>query len=197
MGGQRPWEVVFALLTHLSCSRRLVLQPILEIIMTSSVQQTRSATPRSPSKHQGGRGIHRQFYEDYITSTRWEKRKAAYYANHERLCVACKCTEDIHLHHHTYKRLGNEMDDDLVPLCQDCHGQVHRLHKEKGGTLTRATTAFLKLHDATLRPKRIKQVKPPRRRGPKAGPARPKRGQEVTPYRFEWAEGPCYKPRSG
>jgi hypothetical protein len=30
-----------------------------------------------------------------------------------------------HLHHLTYLRLGDEHDDDLVPLCATHHGQLH------------------------------------------------------------------------
>jgi predicted HNH restriction endonuclease len=35
----------------------------------------------------------------------------------------------MHLHHRTYKNLGNERLNDLVPLCPDCHDRVHALHR--------------------------------------------------------------------
>lgn len=165
--------------------------------MTSSVQQTRSEPRRRPSKHRGN--LYKQSYEDYITSSKWEKRKVAYYAKHEKLCAACKCTENIHLHHHTYDRMGNELDDDLVPLCQEHHDLVHKLHRECGGTLTKVTATFLKLYGASLRPRPIKQARPRSRwkKGPKAKPPRPKRGDEIRPMRFQWAEGDSYAKRPG
>lgn len=95
-------------------------------------QQTRSARRRDPSKVS---------YDWYINSAAWERRKVAYYAKHPRRCRACGTTQDIHLHHHTYKRLGREHDDDLIPLCQPHHDAVHRLHRSVDftGTITEAT----------------------------------------------------------
>ena len=37
--------------------------------------------------------------------------------------------EYFQLHHIDYKNLGDEKDDDLVILCQDCHGLAHTLIK--------------------------------------------------------------------
>ena len=38
-----------------------------------------------------------------------------------------------HLHHLTYERLGDEDDDDLVPLCARHHRQLHRVLEESAG----------------------------------------------------------------
>lgn len=35
----------------------------------------------------------------------------------------------MHLHHRTYKNLGNERLMDLVPMCQECHDIIHRLYR--------------------------------------------------------------------
>lgn len=132
------------------------------------VQQTRSDRPGDTSK---------QTYEWYMHSTKWERRRHAYYANHKKQCRACASTTNIHLHHHTYKRFMAELDTDLVPLCQGCHDLVHKLHKENPGmSLTRATRKFLQLYGADLdsvpgkvRAKSKPRVRRPRRlREPKA-----------------------------
>ena len=78
-------------------------------------------------------------YHSYVNSPAWEERKIAYYAKHARRCKGCGTTDDVDLHHHTYKRLGAERDTDLVPVCESCHDTIHRLHKERGGSLTAAT----------------------------------------------------------
>jgi hypothetical protein len=122
-------------------------------------QQTRSDAPRESSK---------LIYERYITSTKWERRKAAYYANHERRCRACGTKESIHLHHHTYARMGNELDTDLVPLCEEHHMLVHKFHREGRLSLTTATRKFLEYLGASLdtpspsRPKSKPRPKPRR-----------------------------------
>jgi hypothetical protein len=57
----------------------------------------------------------------------WAKRRARYYATHERRCAACGATERVRLHHRTYRYpLGDEPDGALVPLCARHHAQVHQ-----------------------------------------------------------------------
>lgn len=84
-------------------------------------------------------------YAEYITSRDWELRKKRYFATNYKGCWACGRTKDIHLHHHTYERLGAELDEDLVPLCEVCHTNVHRRHKGKKGaeTLTESTLLYI------------------------------------------------------
>lgn len=100
--------------------------------MKEKSQQTLSDARRRPSK---------LTYDWYINSASWERRKVAYYAKHPKKCRACGSTEEIHLHHHTYTRLGKEHDNDLIPLCREHHDAVHELHRSAGfnGTLTAAT----------------------------------------------------------
>lgn len=123
-------------------------------------QQTRSKPRRDPSK---------LTYEWYINSAAWDRRKAAYYSRHPKKCRACGDTENIHLHHHTYTRLGAEHDDDLIPLCKDHHDTVHRLHRSADNkfSLTQATRAVIggPLHPARQRQKPRDSVKRQRSRG--------------------------------
>lgn len=44
-------------------------------------------------------------------------------------CCWAEWRPGFHLHHRTYKNLGNERLMDLVPVCQDCHDLIHRLYR--------------------------------------------------------------------
>jgi hypothetical protein len=79
-------------------------------------------------------------YEEYISSEHWRARKTAYYRLHAKICAGCGSKDEIHLHHHTYKNFTQELDEDLVPLCETCHVAVHRYHRKfEYKSLTQAT----------------------------------------------------------
>ena len=59
-------------------------------------------------------------YERYIRSTKWRKRRARFACTHPKICT-CGSNESLQLHHRSYERLGNELDQDLMWLCQPCH----------------------------------------------------------------------------
>lgn len=81
----------------------------------------------------------------YIQGERWKDRKRVYYASHGKKCAACFGTVDVDLHHMTYKRLGNEWDADLVPLCRDCHKNFHLMFPGKGRNMKKQTMKFIRL----------------------------------------------------
>lgn len=64
-------------------------------------------------------------YEDYLSSTRWNRRKHAFYGRNENSCAACSSKRRLVVHHLSYERLGRERDEDLVVLCWDCHDELH------------------------------------------------------------------------
>lgn len=142
--------------------------------MRTGFQQTPSEASGEPSKY-------RLDYDQYISSSKWERRKVAYYAKHPRVCRACGTDERIHLHHHTYARMGHELDDDLVPLCQNCHDLVHRLHRAKRGSLTRATSEFLALNGASLRPAKHKARRTTQKKNSRKARIKERRQQPLSP----------------
>lgn len=75
--------------------------------------------------------IKRMSYKEYIRSGLWKKRRALYFKNHDKKCIACGTDGRITLHHLTYKRLKKELDKDLAPLCWNCHGLYHEIHGTK------------------------------------------------------------------
>ncbi len=81
-------------------------------------------------------------YADYIQSKAWAKKRAQYWSKAGRSCkkVGCGTSRDLHVHHHTYDRLGEELMSDLVGLCHSHHDEVHNFHKKNRHlSLTEAT----------------------------------------------------------
>lgn len=83
-------------------------------------------------------------YETYIASSGWATRRKDYFEAHPRKCSSCGSTSKIHLHHKTYVRMGRELDEDLVALCESCHSKVHKLHRESSRSLAAVTDQFVK-----------------------------------------------------
>ncbi len=63
---------------------------------------------------------------EYHDSVYWMAKKVAYNKKHPKICIRCKSSNDITLHHKTYKHLGRESHDDLEYLCRDCHENTHK-----------------------------------------------------------------------
>jgi len=64
-------------------------------------------------------------YYQYIKSKAWRnRRKQALIAANFR-CEICGSTEDLHVHHLNYKRVGREKKEDLQVLCDQCHKNEH------------------------------------------------------------------------
>jgi 5-methylcytosine-specific restriction endonuclease McrA len=67
-------------------------------------------------------------YQDYIQSPEWKlrarlARERAHY--HCQLCATRGNDHTLQVHHNNYERLGNELDSDLIVLCDDCHSKHH------------------------------------------------------------------------
>jgi HNH endonuclease len=66
-------------------------------------------------------------YSWYLRTPHWRATRLKAIRRGGFRCARC-CVADalLEVHHKTYVRLGAERDDDLVPLCEDCHEAVHR-----------------------------------------------------------------------
>lgn len=75
----------------------------------------------------------RERYEEYLASQAWREKRRRYFAAKRlpKTCLACG-SEQVQLHHRTYRRLGREHLQDLVPLCQPCHSAGHDLIRRGG-----------------------------------------------------------------
>ena len=71
----------------------------------------------------------RQPYQQYLQTDWWlEIRKRALRKAGYR-CQLCYARGSLHVHHRTYRRLGNERMSDLTVLCEKCHGHFHETLK--------------------------------------------------------------------
>ena len=75
------------------------------------------------------RGSPRQseFYLTYLDSAEWRARRCEIIEARGAECESCGADDEmLELHHLTYERLGNELDEDLVLLCERCHRRADR-----------------------------------------------------------------------
>ena len=76
--------------------------------------------------------MNKEEYQQYLYSKHWTNFKYGYYLVNEKKCSFCNSTENIQLHHKTYKNIGNEKHSDVIPLCRKCHIKEHkRINKNK------------------------------------------------------------------
>lgn len=78
--------------------------------------------------------MERTEYRDYINSPDWRSTRLRYFRSKlpSDRCQACGASWEpgFHLHHRSYKRLGNERLNDFVMMCADCHRELHRRFRE-------------------------------------------------------------------
>lgn len=111
------------------------------LALAAAIVSTEDANPSTLRKWTLSRSV---AYKRYIASKAWNRRRKAWYRKHGRHCRACSSTKNLHLHHRTYERLGTELDEDLVALCESCHDHVHQFHRTlKGVDLSDATDQWL------------------------------------------------------
>lgn len=96
-------------------------------------------------------------HAQYISSPEWIDRKKKYYDTHRRECRSCGSWEKvIHLHHKTYKRIYNEDDSDMMPLCSDCHSSLHFVQKTFSMCVEDATELWFSCSNNTEQKKKIR-----------------------------------------
>jgi 5-methylcytosine-specific restriction endonuclease McrA len=66
-------------------------------------------------------------YIEYLQTPHWKETRAAAIARAGGRCALCPREADgserfsLEVHHRDYSRLGEELPEDLVVLCSDCH----------------------------------------------------------------------------
>ena len=70
-------------------------------------------------------------YQKYLRTQHWQLKRASKIIEQKGICEMCKKklsykSSNLHIHHITYKNIGNEPLSDLMCLCADCHKQLHR-----------------------------------------------------------------------
>jgi len=71
--------------------------------------------------------------ESYIRTGRWKRFCKRYFGANRRigLCRGCLRESELQLHHCTYERLGRELLDDVIPVCDECHKKIHAFLRER------------------------------------------------------------------
>jgi hypothetical protein len=121
-----------------------------------------------------GKATSAERYFAYINSPAWRGRRERYFeAIGGRRCELCGATEGVEVHHHTYVRLGRELDDDLLAVCKPHHDEIHAAREAMGCTLTQATrqvaaafsvTVMRRRHESGLSRKELNKARKARRR---------------------------------
>jgi hypothetical protein len=110
----------------------------------SDYEVKQSLLPKSQRKHRNDVSFgHDVDYKSYLASKKWFDRRDKYFKTHAKRCRACASKAKIHLHHMTYERLGSERDTDLIALCEVCHTNVHKLHKNSTKSLRWVTQQYV------------------------------------------------------
>lgn len=65
-------------------------------------------------------------YADYIKSPEWSRRRYKFMLKYGHSCVICESSDNIHVHHISYRHIGRELDSELVVLCSFHHSEYHK-----------------------------------------------------------------------
>lgn len=58
---------------------------------------------------------------DHPNIKHWEKVRSKAISRDGGRCQTCYSSENLEAHHRTYMRFGNEVIDDVITLCKECH----------------------------------------------------------------------------
>ena len=90
-------------------------------------------------------GERRKSYTAYLKTNHWLNKRIRLIAIANKTCADCgkqyKKNQCLALHHLTYARIGNELDEDIVVICHKCHGLRHPDKKVKKPKKKKATRA--------------------------------------------------------
>jgi hypothetical protein len=64
-------------------------------------------------------------YPDYLQTADWKIRREDALKRARFSCQVCSGKGELHVHHRTYLRRGNEAEGDLLVLCATCHKLFH------------------------------------------------------------------------
>lgn len=79
---------------------------------------------KKPKRHKRRKKKPKIDYQKYIHSPKWFAFRHGIISARGEKCEDCGGFP-VYLHHKTYKRLGNEIPDDVELLCKPCHQRRH------------------------------------------------------------------------
>lgn len=63
----------------------------------------------------------------YMKTEQWKQLKFKRLEIAQYKCECCESTHRLHLHHVNYKRLTQELIEDVAILCEGCHNRIHSI----------------------------------------------------------------------
>jgi 5-methylcytosine-specific restriction endonuclease McrA len=66
-------------------------------------------------------------YEAYLQSPHWKRLRRRVLERDQCRCRRCNSKTRLQIHHLTYIRIGKELLEDLLTLCNDCHKRAHNI----------------------------------------------------------------------
>lgn len=71
-------------------------------------------------------------YQLYLQTPHWRETREKRLQIDKNKCAFCGSLGPLHVHHRSYKRLWQEdVEQDLITLCVDCHHKLHQLLDEE------------------------------------------------------------------
>jgi hypothetical protein len=64
-------------------------------------------------------------YEEYLATSEWRTRRDRALSRGGWRCALCAAKNRLQVHHNCYDNIGDERDEDLTVLCDDCHERHH------------------------------------------------------------------------
>ena len=65
-------------------------------------------------------------YQEYLLSNEWKRRRLRILDRDKYTCQGCHETAATQVHHLTYTHLFDELDYQLISLCENCHAKAHK-----------------------------------------------------------------------
>lgn len=65
-------------------------------------------------------------YREYLQTPEWQSRRQDALYRAKYCCQTCSGKGELHVHHRTYVRRGQEWSSDLIVLCAPCHSLFHQ-----------------------------------------------------------------------
>jgi 5-methylcytosine-specific restriction endonuclease McrA len=103
---------------------RIVCEPCREQIFAErKVEDARIRQVRTRRVDQ----LRKMPYQEYLQTPEWKARRLRHLKSVGYRCQICNASgKTLNVHHRTYIRRGEELYQDLVVLCEDCHETFHR-----------------------------------------------------------------------
>jgi len=64
-------------------------------------------------------------YRAYLDSPQWRAKRHRILSVRGHRCEVCRHGDRLSMHHLTYARLYDELDSDLLVVCESCHAAMH------------------------------------------------------------------------